>query len=278
MSSTISLAAFTDSAFVLLVMLACGRALQAGRSSGISSRWKQELTTLESSLRDIVSEATISSGTLDKQLLRRQEDLELLLRRIEKAQISFEESRSRTSALSLETPERISVIDRRPEKSPTVPVETISAGHQFDEDEDLPNPTWSSRSLRSNDAQSRQTATSTNQTPLRQQIEFVKPNDQSREDRELLRSIDPAAMRVAERLLDGGQEIHVVARKLELSVAQVRAIDVQRHPERSAEAAPVEAAPTTTAPKSTATQNRRQSSPLFQDDIPWTIDRETALL
>lgn len=41
----------------------------------------------------------------------------------------------------------------------------------------------------------------------------------------LPRSVEPAAFRVAKRLLSSGQEIHVVARKLEMSSADIRHID-----------------------------------------------------
>ena len=97
---------------------------------------------------------------------------------------------------------------------------------------------------------------------------MVRANDSARAERELLRTIDPVALRVAERLLQGGQEIHVVARKLELSIAQVRAIDARRiqNSETSAERS--------------MQQTSINEAPIGKTiaDIPWTIDRETALL
>ena len=281
MGSTItlagSLAGFTDSAFVLLVMFACWRALSGSTNSGNTKRWKQELSVLESSLRDIVSEATIASGTLDKQLMRRQEDLELLLRRIEKAQVNFAELRhqdnpdqSRAVGRAQHQASRLPANEpgRFKDDAATSPTDKYLDSERSpvdfndstftDEDEDLPNPTW----------RKRQPTVPQAAPPLRQQIEMVRANDSARAERELLRTIDPVALRVAERLLQSGQKIHVVARKLELSIAQVRAIDARRiqNSETSAERS--------------MQQTSINEAPIGKTiaDIPWTIDRETALL
>lgn len=193
------LQAVVDIGFMGLVSFVCFQSLLRVKDDG--SARKAELLQLEHALKELIEEASAASMQLDRSLSRRKAELERLLERL-----PSEES------LQLNTkPHRAS-----------------EPKHGID---DLPNETWMERPRNKNPQQS---ASGLERLAAQKQDTVTLSSRQQEEDKkELLEGfeesaiIDPVAYKIACRLLREGKEIHVVARKLELPVSEVRAIDTR---------------------------------------------------
>jgi len=222
MFDTFSIEQFVDIGFILLVSGACLRSLFHNTEAQEQriKLWKSELGQTTELLRELVTEASSASMNLDRSLGRRKDELEKLLHKIESVG--------------------------------TIVLEKITQA----EDDDLPNDSW----RKPLDFKKLNKSTSTNRTGLSDLVDSqddrislsIKASerlDQAAAERVQQKSnlskqvrvtraeapelefeprnsvIDPVAYKVARRLLTRGQEIHVVARKLELPLSEVRLLD-----------------------------------------------------
>lgn len=210
-----------DISFVVLVTACCWLSLSASSNRGENKtrEWKNELEQLRRSLELLINEAGTASRNLDKNLAQRQEQLTELLARIESSQRVAQAADLPPAQPHLSQP----TVDSQSLNTQTSREAAAEAVQEFDPD--TPNPSWER-------SEPRESTASDSAASLRQQIEVSKGNDiesakpQKREvivKRKL--SIDPLAERVAKRLLLRGQEIHIVARKLDLSLSVVRVLD-----------------------------------------------------
>ncbi len=225
-----------DIGFGLLVAGICLRTLLTDKDSLLKQRalWKHELTELEKSLQTLIMEATESSQVFDTRIQRRQRELQELLDKAEA---------------------RIATITNTSENFKMVPADrksntrhstnsTRTNTNNIYEDED----SWiiSERGERrlSQDIEmldDKSTRTQSTQTQLQQRLERqriatkqakeeakIQEEKEAEEDLEIFKHtsiVDPIVFRIAKRLLLEGKELHVVARKLELPVSEIRHLD-----------------------------------------------------
>lgn len=233
-----------DIGFAALVLFACLPNLLSDerKTEKRNQKWKEELQTLEETLRELIREAGSASSTLDRNLVSRRRELEALLARIETVKNSLTDIKGSRSQSSWSTEELPAFEDELPNESWNRPLamrtqqeEDFGGGEQLEQlAAELRDPVALSRRPAvtreaPDERQLRQPSAAGNRptnlaTALAAQIEKINQN----EDSVLLRTfahLDPVAIRVAKRLLIGGQEIHLVARKLELPIADVRMLD-----------------------------------------------------
>ncbi|MCC6221190.1 MAG: hypothetical protein IT291_08135 [Deltaproteobacteria bacterium] len=221
---TIHFQSLVDAGFAIFVTFACLKMLLPSSASGASARdkWRQELSEVEQCLTDLIREAAASSRNLDRQLQKRQEELSDLLGQLERAQNSKKEKLSTSSSLPSEDEFPNSTWLRSPNQ-------TISTGAISDTNTSpASNPTQPDR----------RTPKTSRERSLMESVEITREVKASlaeqSDDRRMAFSIppsgsspivDPIAYKIAKRLLEEGKEIHVVARKLDLPLAEVRALD-----------------------------------------------------
>lgn len=227
-----------DIGFGLLVIGICLKTLFTDRSALSKQRevWKEELHTLEVSLKELIAEAGEASQVFDKRIQRRQSELESLLRRAERTVSEAKEitTKLRDSTNSegeseyplgdesdgIEDPPWAKMVDDSISLPPEVEASLMSARARAKKDfTQVPDKTKSSRS---NLAQPKRDV----RTPLQRQIEMQTEEEVS--DEHIFRQtsiVDPVAFRIAKRLLLEGKELHVVSRKLELPVSEIRHLD-----------------------------------------------------
>lgn len=211
----LQLSGFVDIAFVLLVVGICVRSLiMKSQPNPHGEQWKAELLELEESLRKLIEDASSAGGQLNHNLLLRKSELQSLLDRLEKSEI---------------------------QKNPEV---VVQANVRHSKANDLPNSSWEKpREPRRGDIRKTPIARPTVSGSLQRQIEVsaqelaqlqndLQQQERGFEDAEADATSDTiedpsesVARRVARRLLLRGQEIHVVARKVELPLTEVRKID-----------------------------------------------------
>ncbi|MCB0360636.1 MAG: hypothetical protein KDD44_13405, partial [Bdellovibrionales bacterium] len=232
---TIDINQIIDIGFIVFVSVAAWLSL-SGKNDPTERRlslWRNELETLQNALGAMIAEASEASQNLDRNLRQRKQELVQLIDRIESINASALRARP-----------------ARPESSYDVPVEDEPAEQHSSVSafaEDFPNESWL-RQGRGAAESAPSTDRPRGQKRLRETIEVsrdVIATDQFAEreaaapqgERQItLRrrsKIDPTAYRVAQRLLREGKPIHIVARKLELDVADVRTIDSELHGSRS---------------------------------------------
>jgi hypothetical protein len=225
----IQIADIADIGFVLLVVAACLRGLVASAEQSVvddPARY-EELRHVEAMLRELVAEAGAASANLDRQLLARKRELESLLGRLEAVGESVQAVQNPNAARSSQA------------------VKPAAAPQAVEED--LPNASWVAAPLPLEEEEpfeldallsdTADTVSFSNDSelasPLADQIEVSDAANQTdirmsfgdREGESLLSQLDPIAVKVARRLIADGQEIHKIARKLDLPIAQVRVLD-----------------------------------------------------
>lgn len=193
-----------DTGFVLFVIFTCGYSLFGKSAAKEPSRqWMEELSALQEGLKELISEASAASSSLDRTLIKRKQELETILKKLEAAK--------------------------------EAPVTTVKR-----EQEEFPNETWvmdapKKSSPKRVEAPRRRAMTQDSELARRIEV-FLESKTSSRppasED-----SIDPVAYKVARRLLENGTEIHVVARKVGLPVEEIRVLDsmIERPGEKPAD-------------------------------------------
>ena len=195
---------WVDIGFVLFVAGICLRTLFRTADS-TQKQWAPELRNVEQMLRGLIQEASNASRALDRTLLQREEELRRLLQQIDAAQNGTSTPVSQGVVVDdLDLPNESWLRPTKPAKEPPRPAP---------EKIEMPTPS------------------------LRDQIEIEQNKAEDNEMRRELSGaqtpfIDPAAYRVAQRLLRKGQELHVVARKVGLTVSDVLAIERTLHPEQ----------------------------------------------
>ncbi len=281
-------ASVIDIGFVLLVTFACLRSLRS-EGSDQTPAWREELAEVQHALKGLIAEAGAASQQLDRNLLKRREELEALATRLD-------ESEARLAPRAAAKPAPVKTDAAKP------------APKQKTVQDDMPNASWTFGDLDSDaslltavDGLS-DTLTLSNPLPgaaksvepkssapqpkfapsaprtITDDIELLKSDEKERAIYERLSIIDPVAYRIARRLLAGGKEIHVVARKLGIPISEVRLLDrLIRQDEGLPEAAPNE----TIGQGSTPDQRFQPITAAVEPTRPTvelSIERELALL
>lgn len=221
----------------LLVAGICIKTLFTDKNAMKKQReiWKVELSELESSLRTLISDATDASQIFDKNIRHRQKELTSLLDRTEKTireAKTYEEEKTYTSTRSHE--EFISgnnSDETNREDPPWTKNNTVYNGLATEIEKETTtsrNHARMSLKYKSLAPQKKETLVSNDAAlALKNQIEIEK-QEQEKLDNEIFQQtsfVDPVAFRIAKRLLLEGKELHVVARKLEFPVSEIRHLD-----------------------------------------------------
>ncbi len=263
MTSIANIQTVVDIGFVVLVIFICIKTLlsESGEGDSTYKKWKQDLKELSDSLRLLIDEASIASNQFDRNLLRRRDELEILLHRLQQTEGMITKN-------AFEEPQRVMQKGEPKEKATKQDLpnsswyEPFSKTKTFDSPKDFNgkkkgnfelehlveeqrdsldlSTTREQRSrssqreesleLQQYSGESFQDDISQGQA-LREQVRLVKESQGAGERRgEFRRPLlghnqDPVAYKIARRLLLQGQEIHVVARKLELPLSEVRILD-----------------------------------------------------
>ena len=211
MIESFNIQAVIDIMFAIVVVAACFITMSQssrGGSDRKNAKWRDELIELQSVLKELIENAGIASNNLDRRLLKRKEELEVLLQKIEDQQ-------------------------------------------KLHKSEELPNPSWSQKKESVNRTMTDFTSETEPTTVSEQQDRQQSPLDQHEELERLIsfaksinqdiekvdepmtglnvqnfaNQIDPSTYKIAKRLIAEGHEINVIARKLEMPLAQVRLLD-----------------------------------------------------
>lgn len=248
----INVGTLTDIGFVVFVSIACWQSLFAPARSEERRRgkWKAELTQVESMLKTLITEAGSAGVHLQTSLLERQRELETLLERIEGAQgeptqftIGTKAAAPRKGAAvySTEVPNESWLKPFQVPVAAPAPVQAPKAAP-------VKAPTLETLAAQRTDQVSLSAASMAAMRPaptpqaarpdLNSQIEMTRAATAQEFPSQNSPVRDPMAYQVAKRLLAEGKEIHVVSRKLELPLAEVRMLDkLMRQEQSAAEAA-----------------------------------------
>ncbi|HMO19211.1 MAG TPA: hypothetical protein PKA63_14065 [Oligoflexia bacterium] len=218
-----------DIGFGLLVIGICVKTLLTDRDrlGKERARWKEELEDLQHSLQSLIADAADASQVFDKRIQRRTSELDALIRRAErsvaearKVSSSFDENgfaRSDSNLLAEPfDPPWAQMVDGIPERKSAGLLETDILEETVKKTKRRPAVEKEVQKNTKGDIR----------TPLQSQIEMQ--SEQEARDEEVFRQtsiVDPVAFRIAKRLLLEGKEIHIVARKLELPVSEIRHLD-----------------------------------------------------
>ena len=279
----LSFSGLIDMGFVMLVAASCIVSLRGagGGEDGeeSASRWRAELKELEQVLKGLIEEASAASTQLDRRLLQRKQELELLLGRLEAGQALIgSESSAQVAAPAAARPapkaaaaskrptqeregrwvlgedeigslakrpvassfddladaadllnDRIELSSATPQPAPTA--KTAAPRPQATAESAVARPRAAQPAQAAAPREARAFGPSAPAT-LATQLEAAEAlqDEVERETYEQLSIVDPTAYRIARRLLAAGKEIHVVARKLDLPVSEVRLLDrLMRH-------------------------------------------------
>lgn len=186
------------------------------------SHWRKELRGLEQTIRALITEATTANNSLDRTLVKRKSDLEKLLHKLEKVENKLDQ----TEELPNESWRRKEEDVRLEHLAEEDPIELSFLAEDTRDSVSLSTKHSSSLNTNSRRAVSAKTApqakTQTTKN-LREQIETRKPN--IKQEQISTSILEPVTLKVAKRMLAQGKEIHVVAKKLDLSVSQIRVLD-----------------------------------------------------
>lgn len=249
-----------DVGFVLFVTAACLHSLFRDNTSADRRRaaWQTELKELEQTLRGLIAEAGAASSNLDRNLLQRKRELEALLKRIEEKDVTQQPAAStrRTTAspqrepnfslgeendLPNETwkrPVRKQAAEPVAAAKPKVPVARPAKPQEepewksgYFELEQLINSAEDSVSLSQSIAAAVPPARREAKQPmlaatgLSEQIETINMSAAENDTFNMTSIMDQSTYRIARRLLKEGNELHIVARKLDLPVSEIRLLD-----------------------------------------------------
>lgn len=255
----LSFSGLIDMGFVLLVAASCIVSLRAGDGgSGKADRWREELRDLQNVLKGLIDEASAASSHLDRRLLQRKQELETLLGKLEASQAlltseqapapprkmrtavpnaserpwtlgdSFDETSAavdeedRLAAIAQSTSDRVQIAQPKKHLTRAGAIASALAAARA-RGAEVPQLAPQSQPQQ----QPRQQTTRSAAPTLSNQVEVTDTieDEAERATYERLSIVDPGAYRIARRLLAAGKEIHVVARKLELPVSEVRLLD-----------------------------------------------------
>ncbi len=225
---------YADLGFALLVGGICIRTLLFDRDTNVKQRaiWKHELTELEKSLRQLIDEATEASRSFDHQLNQRQSTLDKLVVKAEGL------LKSSISNASRNMPATTKAVSQKNETTPYNRYEKNVATTKDDSrswvhGDDLPDHLLTTldevedkSSIQSKSLSSKvETVLSNTENAL--DITQAPSNELS--DDEIFQQtsiVDPAAFVIAKRLLLEGKELHIIARKLDMPVSEIRHLEM----------------------------------------------------
>lgn len=212
----ISWSQIADIGFLLVVTGISLRSLLVDRDALQKQRalWKKELVDLEGSLRDLIGEATDASNVFDSKIQRRQRELESLLGSIETKVAQISNASTHFKVVPTEQ-------DRFDPPWARAMEEELPA-HLRGRLENT-NDRIQSREQVQSRAVSQQNSAKKEKS-LREAIEI----QQIEKDNYLFQQtniVDPVSFKIAKRLLLEGKEIHVISRKLDIPVSEVRHLE-----------------------------------------------------
>jgi hypothetical protein len=237
MIESITLAQTVDVLFFTMLTLAVAKLLYrpAQRAEATALSNSPELKNLELTLKDLLGEAAHASSSLDRSLTQRKRELEKLLEKLEGQEKIVEKKQAKTEtseeiaspAITLSTPveedlEKGSWMTIGEENEPAFPRSSASVelDSLVESQKDSVTITRRPRPVANNVPQ-----------PIISKVEklVLEQKKTAAKVRELPDGLtgkgEPSAYRIAKRLLSEGKEIHVVARKLEIPLADVRLLD-----------------------------------------------------
>ena len=235
---------YADIGFTLLIAGVCLRTLLFDREVNVKQRmlWKQELLEVEKSLKMLIDEATHASSIFDRQITEKQGNIQKLVNKAEsllKASISnakINKSKSISSNQeeslydegSYDFPYSTSKTLKAQDSSSDwtygeeIPSHLVDAIEVADREED---PSYNKRNVPQKNRK----------TMVREQLDknMILKNEEKKKQELLLDEkifsqtsiVDPVAFRIAKRLLLEGKELHVIARKLEMPVSEIRHLE-----------------------------------------------------
>ncbi len=213
-----------DIGFLLLVTGVSLRSLLVDRDALQKQRavWKSELIGLEGSLRELIGEAAEASTLFDSNIQRRQKELELVLSKIEAKVAKVTNSSSHFKVIPSTQDEEIVdppwVTDDELPRHLRSQLESTSDNYNC---EPVTRLTQKASKVRSD----RKVSDGYSRSSLREELEVEAVDN----DEELFKQtsiVDPAAFKIAKRLLLEGKEIHVISRKLDIPVSEVRHLEL----------------------------------------------------
>ena len=184
-----------------------------------------ELKNVEATLRELISEAGAAGSRLNHSLLERQHELEQLLGQLRSSESNIRgqqlSNRERGSEESSQAELQSEVIDDLPNQTWLEEKKEDSLGSKAQLKQD--NVSISAEALKSSRTQQKPDS---KLQSLKEKVEVaVAKSNETTEAPPINSAIDPVAYRVAQRLLGRGEEIHVVSRKLDMPLAEVRLLD-----------------------------------------------------
>ncbi len=228
-------------------------------SDGSRAIWKQELQTLEESLRELIGEAGAASRNLDRNLLQRKRELENLLKELDSSEQRLSSSPASnataedlpndtwaesTAAPVKETPRKQAKtpppaatgygaggIPKKPkpakEVSPQDALQSIvsSAGGTMALSQQVTREVLRQQAQKRGANDKEHAASQELADKMAEANERVELDESERLTFESTSIMDPVTYKIARRLLTSGKEIHIVARKLELPVSEIRLLD-----------------------------------------------------
>lgn len=227
MTFVANLSTLIDIAFVGFVSFACWRSMRSAAEvpHAAAELWRNELKELEKVLRSLIDEAGTASAALDRRLARRKEEIEALLKRAEGVSSSTQSPR---------TPAKNPALARQ-RTAPPRETEVLEL------EDDLPNESWGARAKRQARELSEEDRIEQLVSRQRDTVQLSKPagdeelNAAQQRTFAQLSMTDPIAYKIARRLLSQGIEIHVVARKLDVPLSEIRVLDRLMREEVTAE-------------------------------------------
>lgn len=319
MMGQLDLQGLVDIGFVVLVTVVCMKSLfrDSGNDDSKRQRWQQELHELEGTLKGLIEEAGAASSSLDRSLLKRKRELEGLLKKIE--------SNTHSDSIEPETDRRsyaerggvsLANEDEFPNdswKEPRTPVQAQQAQPQQHrpsakaqaqvKKRAVAKPEFTGTELEpllaaANDSVSLSAEVMTASVraemkgksslyeTLSDRIETEFTDQTETETYHQTSIVDPTTYRIARRLLLEGRELHVVARKVELPVSEIRLLDRLIRKEIADNASEQEVVPTNHVVSSPRPSVSRSVKPSFSKtpandvavDLDHAIEREVALL
>jgi hypothetical protein len=218
---------FADIGFGILVAGICLKTLFTDKNALNRQReiWKEEFHQLESSLKELITEASDASEIFDKKIARRQNEIKVLLEKTEKSikQINIQDLQNsasqkngtQTLSESLEVTEKVD-----PPWALEIPIQVEESIKKTQKGASLRYKTLSCLGNISNNA-------TEPKLTLKDEIQIEK-EEQEKADTFIFQQtsiVDPVSFKIAKRLLLEGKELHIVARKLELPVSEIRHLD-----------------------------------------------------
>lgn len=230
-----------DCAFPLFVAALCIRCwlLTKVLSGNKAQAWQEELKAVEESIKGLITKATTASNNLDRTLIIRKRELETLLQKLEqnskhgfstKKKSSYQITAGTSSENLLEdlpnqtwekTKSRILTEDNK-FASKTQP---WTLKHEYIEPVKSKDRLIELAETEADQVSISRTSNPTLQRSLVNSIEIINEEQSTEKLFSQLNFPDITTFNVARRLLKEGHEIHIVSRKLDVPVAEVRMLD-----------------------------------------------------